>query len=78
MSPLPIGEIIQLALSITDKLMDKIPNYEQRKREQFHKLRDKYEKEIVKNYPDRDDTRIDDYRDNLLRFLQDFNKEVAG
>jgi len=68
-------KMFELALSITDKLMDKMPNYEQKKRKQFYNLRSRYQEE--KNMEDRDDNLLGHYRDQLLIFLDAFDKELS-
>ena len=69
---------INLLLSVTDKLMDKLPDYEQRKKEKFLKMKRRYENEKAKQYPDRDDNLIGIYRDRILRFIAIFNSEISG
>ena len=69
---------INLLLSVTDKLMDKLPDYEQRKKEKFLKMKRRYENEKAKQYPDRDDNLIGVYRDRILRFIAIFNSEISG
>lgn len=65
-----------LSLSIIDKLMDKIPDYSQRKREQYKNLKNKYLNE--KNAEKRDDNLVDIYHDELIVFLEAFAKELKA
>ena len=69
-------EIIGSVLSIVDKAMDLIPNYEQRKKSEFRSLRMAYENEKSKDYPHRDDNLVGIYRDRLLRFIDIFAKDI--
>ena len=39
-------ELIGALLGVVDKIMDRLPSYEQRKREKFHKLKKAYLEEI--------------------------------
>jgi len=70
-----IKATIDLLLEITNKFMDQLPNYDQRKRKAFHKLKEEYENEKVSSC--RDDNRVDNLRDELRRFIQDFSKELS-
>ncbi len=67
-------ETITLLLSITDKLMDKFPNYSQRKREEFRDLKRAYLEEMKSNY--RDDEKVDLLRDEIKLFVEAFSKEL--
>jgi hypothetical protein len=58
--------------------MDRLPDYEQRKKEKFHKLLRKYKDEVSKNYPQRDDLLVSHYADKLRDFLKDFANEIRG
>lgn len=68
--------LLSVALSITNKLMDKLPDYDQRKKQQFHDLNLRYEQEKKKTYPERDDDLIMNLRDELSSFLSMFDGEV--
>lgn len=70
-------EAIELLLKVVDTVLAKLPNYDQKKREQFFDLRTKYENELIKDYPDRDDNLIDTYHDELLRFIKAFVSEIS-
>lgn len=71
-----VGESITLLLSIANKLMDLLPDYEQVKREKFHRLRTKYEEEQMKEWDKRDDNLLGIYRSRILLFMQDFEQEI--
>jgi hypothetical protein len=70
--------LLETAMSIADKLMDKIPNYDQRKKEKYYKLKRKYENEKSKVWHERDDQRIDLLRYELCDFLKIFNSEISA
>ena len=76
MSATGIIATIDLLLSITDKLMDKLPDYSQRKRQQYYKLKKKYDREKSAEFPHRDDNLVDNLRDELIRFVDSFEKEL--
>ena len=78
---MPLSQIIDtfaLLISVVDKLMDVLPNYDQRKRKEFYNLRQKYENEKKQSYPLRDDNKVGIYRDKLLLFMSEFKKEIGG
>ena len=66
-----------LALSAIEKLLDHLPNYEQRKRDKFFKLKKEYVEEINKEYYQRDDDKVLNLRDELIVFLESFQKEIS-
>lgn len=80
MSDKAIGviELVGAALSIVDKAMDLIPNYDQRKKQKFYKMRMQYEDEKNKEYPHRDDNLVGIYRDRCLQFIAIFADEISG
>jgi len=71
-----ITEIVALTLSVIDKVMDKLPNYSQVKRQQFYRLRTKYETEQVKDFPERDDNLVELSRRELIRFIETFAEDL--
>ena len=73
-----IGEIIKLALSITDKVLARMPNYTQSKKEKFYKLKKAYESEMSRAYPLKDDNLCGIYLAELKLFLATFNVELDG
>jgi len=70
--------IIGVALSFAEKLMDKMPNYSQRKKEEFHKLKASYEKLVSTPPHQRDDNLVEITYKKVLAFLQDFQKEIQS
>lgn len=72
-----ITALVAALFSVTDKLLDKMPDYDQRKKEKYFKLRTRYNDEFKKDYPSRDDDLILNLRDELLSFIDTFSKEVS-
>ena len=68
--------LIGAALSALSSVMSKLPDYDQRKKEKFYKLKAKYENEL--NKVDCDDQLIDDLRDELRLFFEVFAEEIQG
>jgi hypothetical protein len=73
-----IAESVKLLLSITDKLMDRLPDYNQNKKELFYTLRKRYLVERSKEYPQRDDNLIGICRMDLMEFLKTFEQEIES
>ena len=69
-----ITEVITLLLSIFDKVLDKTPDFDQKKKNQYFKLKKEYEDE--KKSINRDDNRVDNLRDKLLLFVETYSKEI--
>ena len=73
-----MAESIKLLLSITNKLMDRMPDYNQNKKEKFYTLRLRYLTERKKEYPQRDDNLIGICRMELMEFLNSFEAEIES
>lgn len=71
----PIAMVTALA-NMTSKVMDKLPDYDQKKKEHFHDLNTRLNAERKKQYPDRDDDLIMNLRDDLVSFCLAFNEEI--
>ena len=71
-----IGQIVSTILSLTDTIMKKLPDYDQKKKETFYKFKRAYENERSKDYKLRDDNLLDFYRERLLDFAQTFSEEI--
>ena len=69
-------EILLVALGVIKELLPKLPNYDQMKKNKFYRLLEDYENEIKSI--NRDDLVVDDLRDELMRFLETFRKEIQG
>lgn len=67
---------IKLLLSIASKVMEMLPNYEQKKREEYFNLLKTYEDEMSRDYPLRDDNKVIQYRRALLNFVAVFADEL--
>ena len=73
-----VADAVTMLLNVVGKAMDFIPNYDQRKKEEYHTLRTAYENEKKKSYPNRDDNLVGVYRDRLMQFVAIFNNEISG
>ena len=69
--------LLSTAAALALKLMDKTPSYDQKKREKFNVLWQRYEEENSKDIPFRDDQQLDDLRDKLHTSISSFNKELS-
>lgn len=70
--------VIHTVASLISKFMDKLPDYDQRKKEEFHELWEEYSTEDAKDIPIRDDQRVVILGNKLLRFAQVFDSEISG
>ena len=68
--------MFEIALSFGSKLLGKIPDYDQKKKSQFFKLQDSYNKE--KMNPDRDDDKLLNIKEELAAFLRAFQEEIKS
>lgn len=69
---------LDLAIGVVSKVLDMLPDYDQRKRKKFHDLNKKYEFEKIKDYPDRDDERVIILRHELRNFIKAFQAEISS
>lgn len=69
--------IFTTLLTIADKLLDKSPNYSQKKKEDYVKLKRQYNDELKRDYSDRDDDLVLNLRDELLSYVQAFAREIT-
>lgn len=76
MSAVAVTGIIEKTLSIADKLLDKIPNYDQRKRDQYHKLKKIYRDERDKENQDMD--LMLDLLDMVNDIFDTYHREIMG
>jgi len=65
------------ALKLINGIMEHIPNYEQRKIEKFHRLREELESESKKPYGVRNDKLVLDLSDELRLYVEDFSKILS-
>jgi len=73
-----VASAFTMLLSVVNKTMDMLPDYEQRKKEKFHKMQRDYNNEKNKEYPQRDDNLVGIYRDRCLQFVAVFNYEISS
>ena len=64
-------ETFTLALSLASKVMDKLPDYDEKKRKEFTKLRDTYNTEIKRSKDTRDHDYIMNLKEQLLPLMQE-------
>lgn len=76
MSVAIIGGAITALLGVTSKLLDKTPDYNQKKKENFFKMKNAYEAELKKEYSQRDDDMIMNLREEIVLFAGSFSKEI--
>lgn len=69
------AQIIGALLGVVDKVLEAMPDYEQRKREQYFKLRKKLQEEMSRDLPD--DNLIGNLTDELKLFLESFSQEIS-
>lgn len=69
--------LVTTTISLADKALSLVPNYDQRKKKKFYELKERYENEFRKDYPERDDNLIDHYRNDLLCHIQAFSSEIS-
>lgn len=64
------------ALRVTEKILDKIPSYSQRKIEELRDIRYAYEKEMKADIDLRDDNRVCHLRDKARLFIESFSLDL--
>jgi hypothetical protein len=69
------AQIIGALLGVVDKVLEAMPDYEQRKREKYFKLKKAYLEEMTRE--DGDDNLADNLRDELKLFIESFSKELS-
>ena len=72
-----ISDVIKLLIEVTNKLLDKTPNYSQRRYAEYLEVKKRYEYEKSKDYPDRDDNKLVMYRRDLLQFISEINSSIS-
>jgi len=71
-----VAAAIATLITIATKLLDKTPNYSQKKREQWHDLQQRYSEELKKLYPERDDDLVMNLREQIILFASTFDQEI--
>lgn len=69
-------QYLLLAMKLAEKIMDKLPDYDQRKKEQFYKLKTKLNNAWNSPYETRDDDLILNLQDQMKIFLESFYEEI--
>ncbi len=67
-------ETFTLALSLASKVLDKFPDYEQKKRKKFRDLKDTYNTEVKREKSTRDHDLIMNLKEQLTPMME----EIAG
>ena len=68
--------IVATSLEIISKMMDLLPDYEQKKREKFYDLRMELMEELNKPYEDRDDAKVVYVSKQLAIYMEAFSQEL--
>jgi len=71
-------DYLAAVLQIANKLMDKIPDYDQRKKEKLFKLSKEYQEELVRPRDMQDDDLIANLQDEIKLFVTTFAKEIEN
>lgn len=66
--------LVSVALETINEVMKKLPDYDDRKREQYFRLIRDLKNEMLST--DRDDLRVDELSDKLQQFLEVFRSEL--
>lgn len=69
---------MKVLLSITDKILDRMPTYDQRKKAEYFKLKKLYLDELARVYPNRDDNLVDVYRRDLMLKFSEIDSTLQG
>ena len=68
--------LITAALTLGSKVMDKNPDFSEKEKKEFNKLRKLYNEEINKPINDRDVSLILNVRDELQRTIEIINQKI--
>jgi len=66
---------ITLALSLADQTLKKLPDYDQKKKQEYYKKKQAYNQEKSKSYPMRDDDLLLGLKEDLYAFAQAIHNE---
>ena len=67
---------ISPALRVVDKLLERTPDYDQKQKNRYFKIKERYYEEMAKNYPERDDSNVDHLRRELRLFVEKLSTEL--
>jgi len=67
-----------LALKLGQSILDKLPDYDEKKRQKYHDLVRQYNNEITKDYPERDDDLIMNLREEGSIMWQEIISHLKG
>ena len=71
-------ETFLIALTLGQTILDKMPDYPQKKRDLYHKLVREYNSEITKTYPERDDDLIMNLREDAKIMWQEIISHLGA
>lgn len=71
-------QYIAIILELATAVLEKIPDYSQRRKNEFYSLKKDYTNELLKNYLDRDDNKITILRNKISDFAKVFTAELKG
>jgi len=66
-----------IALKLGQTILDKLPDYNQKKGAEYHRLRIAYNNELTKKYPLRDDDYLANLRDDIKIMWEDIIKHMG-
>lgn len=62
---------VTAAITLANRVLEQLPNYDQRKRAAYKELSETFIRETKKQYPDRDDDLIMNLRDKLQAHFEE-------
>lgn len=69
-------DLIGPAISLVDKVIARTPEYPQKKKEEWVTLKNRYNTEKSKTYPERDDDLLMNLKEQVTVFISAFSEEV--
>ena len=63
-------------LIVVGKIINRLPNYNQKKKEKYYELVKKYDTEMSRTYDNRDDNQVGIAKMELDRFVKVFSDEI--
>lgn len=70
--------LITALLSAVGELMDKLPNFEQRKKEKYFELKQELYDELNKPSYKRNHGRISELMDDIVQFMEAFGQDIKS
>jgi len=63
-------------LIVVGKILNRLPNYSQKKKEEYYKLVKAFDNEMARTYENRDDNRVGIAKRELEQFVSIFSTEI--